>query len=113
MFDRLICGFLGLSLLFAGGVEAQDISRSVKITRQGLGSEWPFTVSEGTLGCIKYGSVTAVTFSTGNKKYGVNGIAQSRLKLPAPQPIWKDNPAIPGTKIPIGTVLDKGLQLCR
>ena len=103
-----------LLLLLVGedGLLAQNRSNSRKITKQEFGVECPFTVNNGLLKCTNYGSTTAVSFKTGKKEYGLNGIARSRLNLPEPSPIWRNDPTFPGIKVSIGTVLDKGLKFC-
>ncbi len=73
-----------------------------------LGSEWPFTVASGTLKCTD----NAITFTADGKTYGVNGTATGRENLPPIDPIWKPNPDIPGTKVNIGPVIFRGLDLC-
>jgi hypothetical protein len=75
--------------------------------------EWPLTVSEGTVRCDGSGGIGAVTFETPDGQvYGVNGIALSQ-GLPKIDRIWRKNPDIPGTRINISPVLDKGLSLCK
>lgn len=78
------------------------------ISAKDLGSEWPFTVASGTLKCTD----NAITFTAGGKTYGVNGTATGRDNLPPIDPIWKPNPDIPGTKVNVGPVIDRGLELC-
>jgi len=71
--------------------------------------EWPLTVSEGVVRC----EGSAVIFRTPDgENYGVNGTALSR-GLPKIDPIWKKDPAVPGARINISPVLDRGLRLCR
>ena len=71
------------------------------------GDLWPFTVSRGTLKCDR----DAVIFVSDGQAYAINGFAGSRGFADV-SPIWRDNTAIPGTKINIGAVLDPGLDLC-
>ena len=73
---------------------------------------WPLTVDSGTLTC----RANMVTFSSGGKTYALNGIARSHARRSGwseIRPIWRDNPAIPGTKINIGPLISRGLELCR
>jgi hypothetical protein len=75
--------------------------------------EWPLTVPEGTVRCDGSGGIGAVTFQTpSGDVYGVNGTALSQ-GLPRIDRIWRKNPDIPGTRINISPVLDKGLFLCK
>ena len=80
---------------------------STDVGKPWSGDKWPFTVSSGTLKCDR----DAVIFVVGGRTYAVNGTAGSRGFTDI-APIWRDNAAIPGTKIYIGVVLDPGLKLC-
>jgi hypothetical protein len=71
-------------------------------------AKWPFTVASGLLEC-KPGRV--VVFHTGGTTYGVNGLAAARYR--SINPIGRSDPTIPGTKISVGPVIDRGLSLCR
>lgn len=76
---------------------------------------WPFTVPEGTLLCAPYGvggNQQSVTFVANRTMYAVNGTAKSTGQFEEIEAIWKDNPEIPGTKVNIGPMLEKGLSLC-
>lgn len=73
---------------------------------------WPFTVDKGTLKC----SGGLVTFAVGNKTYAVNGSAKTKGRAIGwvdVAEIWRNNPAIPGTKISISPVISQGLDLCK
>ncbi len=86
------------------------------ITESEYGQKWPLTVAGGTLNCIPIGNLGIVTFTSNGKTYAVNGTAMSRARQNGWREIdeiWKDNPSIPGTKINISPVLDKGLSLCK
>ena len=73
------------------------------------GATWPFTVESGVVECHED---ALITFSANNGvTYGLNGTAQA-AGYPSIDRIWKDNPKIPRTKISIGPILDKGLNLC-
>lgn len=76
---------------------------------------WPLTVPEGTLLCAPYGvggAQQSVTFVANRTMYAVNGTAKGTGQFEAIDSIWKDNPDIPGTKVNIGPMLEKGLSLC-
>lgn len=67
-----------------------------------LGDDWPFTVSHGNLRMRR----GAILFTSGGVTYAVNGTARTRHpKMPGIDPIWRDNPAVPGTKIPISALI--------
>lgn len=72
--------------------------------------EWMLTVDSGELLCETPNTV--IFIAPDGTKYAVNGIAKSRGYADI-QPIWKDNPQIPGTKINIGSLIDEGLKLCK
>jgi hypothetical protein len=82
------------------------------VSRETRKDEWPLTVSSGELGCER----NAVTFRANGITYAINGPAMARGKYLGwrdIREIWKDNPAIPGTKINIGPMIEKGLLLCK
>ena len=75
--------------------------------------DWPLTVQEGVLRCEGSGGIGAVVFRTPDgTDYGVNGTALGQ-GFPRIDAIWKKDPDIPGTRINIGPVLDRGLELCK
>ena len=105
MIAALACSYV--STAYAG---------SARVTQSDFGSNWPLTVSNGTLSCSPLGDLGIVTFSANEKTYAVNGIAKGRAKQNGWRPIdeiWKANPTVPGTKINIGPLIDKGLSLCK
>jgi hypothetical protein len=71
--------------------------------------EWPLTVSHGVVRC----EGTSVIFRANGRDYAVNGTAQMLHKEMAKiHRIWRRDPDVPGLRINIGPVLDKGLELC-
>lgn len=48
------------------------------VTEADFGEEWPFSVSEGTLGCDGSDGLGAVTFEAEGRVYGLNGTAKSK-----------------------------------
>lgn len=72
------------------------------------GEDWPFTVQQGTVDCLQGG---AAIFRSEGKIYQLNGKAASLNYLPL-DPIWRDNPEIPGTKINIGPMIKLALEQC-
>lgn len=87
-------------------------SATLDLSRAQMKEAWPFTIEGGTLKC----SGSLVTFTVGNKTYAVNGSAKTKGRTIGwidIAEIWRDNPAIPGTKISIGPVISRGLELCK
>lgn len=74
-----------------------------------MGSAWPLSVAKGVLRCREPG---AVTFEAGGMVYAVNGIARQSGECAEIDPIWVDDPDIPGAKMDIGPIIDRGLELC-
>jgi hypothetical protein len=86
---------------------------TIYVTEKEYGDQWPFTVTEGQLGCI--GGSRSIIFIANGKTYAVNGMALNqagRMGWSKIDEIWKKNPQIPGAGISIGTIIDKGLSLC-
>ncbi|MGR3709818.1 MAG: DUF2511 domain-containing protein, partial [Alterinioella nitratireducens] len=52
-----------------------------------------------------------VVFVSGGETYALNGTAQSRGHQRI-DPIWLDNPELPGLKISVSPMIDMGLDLC-
>jgi hypothetical protein len=95
-------------------------AEGIEISEGQLDGKWPLTVKSGTLSCkqipgVKYGKL--VTFTAGQDTYALNGTAKGHAKkrgwIKDVTPIWKDNPEIFGTKINIGSLIDRGLELCK
>jgi hypothetical protein len=73
---------------------------------------WPLTVSHGEVRCEGSAGAGAVIFrAPDGTDYGVNGTALGS-GAPRIDPIWKKDPDIPGARVDIRPVLDKGLALC-
>jgi hypothetical protein len=86
---------------------------SVTISKQEYGNDWPFSCEKGILSCEQNG---LVTFTTGGKTYAINGAARTaaeRRGWNEVHPIWRNNPEFPGTKINIGPIIRRGLDLCK
>jgi hypothetical protein len=84
-----------------------------KITKQELGADWAFTVDEGILACDGKNGVGAITFTANNKTYAVNGSAKQTNKYEPIDSIWAEDPSIKGAKKNIGTIIQRGLKLCK
>lgn len=90
-------------------MESQSVSADTgEISREEYGESWPFTVDSGRLECWR-GS--AAVFVADGTVYQLNGVAKQMGHAPI-DPIWRDNPAIPGTKISLGPVIQRALTLC-
>lgn len=85
------------------------------ISAEDFGDAWPFTAEEMHLQCLPGNAVVVSDAETG-AMYPLNGPAQNRARALALEPldkVWRDNPAIPGTKVSVGPVIEQGLQLCK
>ena len=97
------------------------LRKTQEIRREELGDEWPLTVPRGTLNCMYPvdGSLSrpALLITVDGTTYGINGTASgghaARFGWQDIRQIWKDNPAIPGTKIPITALINRGAALCK
>lgn len=74
---------------------------------------WPLTVPAGEVECTN----NLVTFHAGGKTYAVNGSAKGYAKAKNlawrdVREIWRDDPGVPGTKVVITPIIDRGLALC-
>ena len=88
----------------------RNVKRIRKFTKQlvfddDFGDTWPFTVKKGLIINRK----SAVLFRYKNEEYALNGVAIT-MGYKELEPIWKDNPKIPGTKISISTMINIGLE---
>jgi Protein of unknown function (DUF2511) len=93
--------------------QAQLSESDEKISKSDFGNAWPFTVEEGLLSCKGGNGFGAVIFSSNGVTYAVNGIAKGRKTYNGIEVIWIDNPAIPGIKKNLSTIIDRGLKLCK
>jgi hypothetical protein len=73
---------------------------------------WPFTVDYATLMCAKGNDGDRVTVTANREMYALNGTAKSANLWPDFDAIWADDPAIPGVKVNIDPMLQRGLTLC-
>lgn len=92
--------------------------RSMHLINQAdYGNQWPFTVPFGELNCH---SRTAggyakrdITLTFGNKAYAINGSARGKGLYPGDlNEIWRDDPERPGSKLPVSSIIEKGLTFC-
>jgi hypothetical protein len=99
---RLLIALLAISL------PACSVFGSKYITAKDWGTTYPFTV-DGYLECEAGG---AIVFKGGGMAYAVNGTAKNK-GYPGIEPIWKDNPVVPGAKVDIVDVISEGQKLCK
>jgi hypothetical protein len=81
--------------------------RTITVTAAEYGDEWPLTVDSGVLQC----QGNAASIRTPRGVYALNGFALQE-GLPRLDPIWRDDPSVPGVKVSIGDLLDMALALC-
>jgi hypothetical protein len=92
-------------------------SNEIEISREEYGAAWPFTVDRGILKGVRVGKTSDgsplahLTFTAQGKVYAVNGLARGTKKYAEIEDIWAANPEIPGTRIDIGPIIDRGLKL--
>lgn len=88
-------------------LDSPDSPNSERLYAKDFGDDWPFTTDTGLLICRNR---HMILFGTKGKVYALNGIAAGRY--PQVHPIWRDNPALPGTKINVGPLIDRAQKLC-
>ncbi|MBF9252442.1 DUF2511 domain-containing protein [Pontibacter sp. 172403-2] len=82
-----------------------------------FGEEWPFTTEEVEVFC----DGTAVFIKSEGNIYALNGRAMGQVESKRTdittktyEEIWRDNPEIVGTKIPVPSeIIQKGLSMCK
>lgn len=85
------------------------------IDQEQFGDNWPFTPPEMHLSCLPGKAVVVMDVESG-VMYPLNGSASQQAKrhgMAALSEIWRDNPRIPGTKVSVNPVINRGLQLCK
>lgn len=108
---------MNVQLLLAAGLLAASPAwaSTTELNSANLGAAWPFTVERGTLQCHRN---SLITFTAQSRIYAINGSAKTYAKSKQipwldVRLIWRDNPQIPGTKIPLGPVIEQGTTLCK
>ena len=89
-----------------------SLATSTPVSREMMKDQWPFSITAGVLGC----EGQSVTLRANGHTYAINGSAKTqgkKLGWRDVREIWKDNPEIPGTKMDIGPMINKGLLLCK
>ncbi len=112
--NSLLLILAALSLIGCGNTASIT---SVNISEKDYGDRWPFLVSKGKLNCEGRSGFGAVTFTAQGITYAINGTAKALAKQRKGwkdiDEIWKSNPKLPGTKINISPIIEKGLSLCK
>ena len=101
---------VGIAVLLIG---CPPVRSGREVTRQQYGDAWPFTVDRVILDCDAGGRAIVKTRSpdvTGT--WGLTGAART-YGYPGVDHMWRDNPAIPGTKVPLTEMIRLALQQCR
>lgn len=107
-------GLTGLAIAGAFSFAAVAAQQEL-ISADNLGGDWPFTFEEGYVACHAGNAVTVMDAETG-RMYPLNGAAKgkaSALGLDDLEALWLDNPEIAGTKVSVGAVIERGLELCK
>ena len=79
---------------------------------------WPLTVDGGILTCTPVAGVEAVYITTTDdgRMWPLNGAGRAHHGRwgaePATEPIWRENPRIPGSRVNIGPLIDRARSLC-
>lgn len=109
-------GLFGLAiaglLLAATAAAAANIEL---VSADDYGQDWPFTLEEVHLLCMDGNAVVASDPENG-RMYPLNGAANAkagRLALEPLTPIWREDPALPGTKLSVAPIIERGLVLCQ
>jgi hypothetical protein len=114
-----VIGMLAALLTVSVPARASESRSSVVITKKQYGKRWPFTVPRGDLYCHGLGAgigdvMFRVPFPAAHAGvYGLNGLARQHLHLPGINAIWRKDPQIPGARVNIGPIIERGLKLCR
>lgn len=72
--------------------------------------QWGFSTVAIVTMCVKHDALVAITED--GTKYGLNGLARSRLKLPSIEPIWKSRSDLPNAKIDLTPWMNATRTLC-
>lgn len=98
-----------LVVLFALSACGESSSSSgLEVSKEEFGEAWPFTIDSGVVDCV---DGQAAIFKTGGRSYQLNGVARSRGYAPI-DPIWRDDPEIPGAKVSVGNMIAIALKQC-
>jgi len=104
-------GFFVASLLLGPAPHAA-YANSAKISSSEFGAKWPFKVKEVEVRCRSLGQLKELVVIADGKSYALNGTAKRDRSLRDIEEIWLPDPSIPGTKINIGPIIERGKGLC-
>lgn len=100
-------------------MDKRFVKRQV-VSRAEFGNQWPLTVDGGTLRCkfpdSERPQVHALLIEVGYETYALNGVAKTHAARNGwrdVREIWRDNPHIPGTKVPVSPLVSRAEVLCR
>jgi hypothetical protein len=85
----------------------------VRVSKQEFGNAWPLTVDEGVLACKGSKGFGAVLFIANGKTYALNGVARGEKIYQEIDSIQAKDPKIPGVKMSVGPLINRGLKLCQ
>ena len=77
-------------------------------TADEFGQAWPFSVQSGEVDCIE---PRLAVFTVDGTTYGLNPDAIA-AGYPESEPIRIDNPAIPGVRLDLGTLISLAIRQC-
>ena len=106
-------------LLFAAVPAARENPDTVSADTWTDG-DWPLTIDGGILTCVKVPVVgrpeAVIIYDHDGKAWPVNGVARMHHKRyavePKLDPIWREDPEIPGAKVSVGPLIKRGLKEC-
>lgn len=100
-------------------MDRRFVKRQV-VNRAEFGGAWPLTVDGGTLRCkfpdADRPQLHALLIEVGADTYALNGVAKTHAARNGwrdVKEVWRDNPHIPGTKVPVAPLLERAAVLCR
>ena len=108
-----VLGAIAVLAIGCGANRANSISDAagVSVSRQEYGDEWPFTVERGELWCVSPGR--NVLFVADGVNYAVNDRARaSKRWVDIEGRIWREDPKIPGTRVSLSNLIQRGLTFC-
>lgn len=89
------------------------------VSRATWPGEWPFTLPAGELECQRLPHMpdleAVLLHGDDGATYAVNGIASShaaRYGWRTLRQVWREDPAIPGARVPVGDMVARGRALC-
>lgn len=100
-----------IALVGCGDSDSSGGSTGVAVDREEYeqyDSEWPFTVDSGVVDCVEG---NAAIFRAEGQTYQLNGVARN-MGYDAIDPIWRDSPALPGTKVDLSGMVSLALEQC-